>query len=69
MTCVSPKTKAANVAGAGQGVGCVRLVESGAEKAQQRFGRSSQNAIGVRWGMVNRTGTSVSNAPARACDL
>jgi len=58
MTCVPSKTKAANVAGAGQGVGCVRLVESGAEKAQQRFGRTSQNAFGVRWGIHLRAAPS-----------
>jgi hypothetical protein len=60
MTCVPPKTKAANVAGEGQGVGCVRLVESGTGKAQQRFGRTGQNAIGVRWGIFSRDGPGAS---------
>src|SRR5664280_394989 len=38
-----------HVAGDGQGLGCVPLVESAAENAQQRFGWSGQHIIGVGW--------------------
>ena len=38
-----------HVAGDGQGLGCVPLIESATERAQQRFGWSGQHIIGVGW--------------------